>query len=318
LGSSFTRIESSSSSSSSSSFLPFYQAPRQRHRWQDLQQQQQQQQHPHKQWGDIFFDLFYVAAAYNLGLVLFVQNDSPSSLTTAVLDFLGYFLPLQSLWMLQLLRDGRFLFATATLWETTLATWRFLTVACAVLHIRSNQSYQDMWGYCMAIAVGLFWHAISCVEIMYCQKYLPEPAWENHENEVVGVGVGRGRGDEPSSHHETSRSVAHHQRIGLEPAAFDTAVTTLHMIGIPFGLVVAAAIYAGRHSFTNNHRQGESQQQEEEEEDHVVIYLLLASSLWIILYHAIRQFINDFIFQRDHKRSVVELSASLDCFFFFL
>lgn len=44
--------------------IPFYCVPVQRQRWGD------DQMLPHINWGDIFFDLFYVAAAYNLGVLL--------------------------------------------------------------------------------------------------------------------------------------------------------------------------------------------------------------------------------------------------------
>ncbi len=251
---------------------------------------------PHKQWGDIFFDLFYVAAAYNLGIVL--QQDP-----TELLYFLGYFLPLQSLWMLQLLRDGRFLFATGTVWESALSTLRFLTVACAVLHIRPSPT--DLFWFGVAIAMGLLWHGISCFEIMYCQRYLPENQMKRDEKEVEQEIMEEEEVD-PKEEDKVDPSSSHHDRhpqrvVDLEPAAWDTAVTTLHIIGVPFGLVVAAVIYAGRQKFTNSRRRLESN---EEEEDPVVMYLLLASSLWIILYHAVRQLINDFIFQRDHKRLV--------------
>jgi len=50
-----------------------YSPPRQRQRWGD------RQMHPHKNWGDIFFDLFYVAAAYNLGNLLRI-DPSPRGL----------------------------------------------------------------------------------------------------------------------------------------------------------------------------------------------------------------------------------------------
>ncbi|GAX14829.1 hypothetical protein FisN_29Lh035 [Fistulifera solaris] len=297
LGSSFN-IESSSFPL----LLAFYQAPRQRHRWQEPQQHL-----THKQWGDIFFDLFYVAAAYNLGIVL--QQDPT---TTEILYFLGYFLPLQSLWMLQLLRDGRFLFATGTFYESVLSTLRFVTVACAVLHIRPSPSSMDLFWFCVAIAMGLLWHGISCLEIMYCQRYCPQNQLKTNEKEVEQEIVEEEEEVDPKEEEDEIDPPLSHQRVvGLEPAAWDTAVTTLHIIGVPFGLVVAAVIYAGRQKFTNIRRRLESneEEEEEEEEDPVVMYLLLASSLWIILYHAVRQFINDFIFQRDHKRSVVPINV---------
>ena len=44
--------------------IPWYSVPVQRQRWGD------DQVLPHINWGDLFFDLFYVAAAYNLGTLL--------------------------------------------------------------------------------------------------------------------------------------------------------------------------------------------------------------------------------------------------------
>lgn len=44
--------------------VPWYSVPVQRQRWGD------DQVLPHINWGDLFFDLFYVAAAYNLGSLL--------------------------------------------------------------------------------------------------------------------------------------------------------------------------------------------------------------------------------------------------------
>jgi hypothetical protein len=44
--------------------VPFYARPKQRQRWDDTQMQ------PHVNWGDLFWDLFYVSAAYNLAAAL--------------------------------------------------------------------------------------------------------------------------------------------------------------------------------------------------------------------------------------------------------
>jgi hypothetical protein len=44
--------------------VPFYARPKQRQRWDDTQLQ------PHVNWGDLFWDLFYVSAAYNLAASL--------------------------------------------------------------------------------------------------------------------------------------------------------------------------------------------------------------------------------------------------------
>ena len=57
----------------------------------------------HNNWGDIFFDLFYVALAYNLGNVL---REDPTN--QGFLYFCACFLPLIGLWQLKLFWDSRF------------------------------------------------------------------------------------------------------------------------------------------------------------------------------------------------------------------
>jgi low temperature requirement protein LtrA len=61
------------------------------------------QSHPHTNWGDIFFDLFYVAAAYNLGNVL---REDPTP--RGFLYLIAMFLPIMNLWHLKVYYDSRF------------------------------------------------------------------------------------------------------------------------------------------------------------------------------------------------------------------
>ena len=316
-------------SSSSFSFLehsnyftliPLYRPPRQRHRWGEPQHPP-----PHKHWGDIFLDLFYVAAAYNLGHLL---REDPT--WDGLLYLTATFFSIQSLWMLHLLQDGRFQFATETLYQSVVATVRFLALAWAVLHLRPvpylshPEQFNDMFLLCLSIAVCLLLHAMSCLEIMYCQRFLTEHSTVQKEEE-----------EEEQQHasvttHNNNNKTHHHKQIGLEPAAFDTAVSTLQIIVIPFVLVLAAVIYSGRKyyshggsSMSNTTTSSSStehqhlaaaaaaaQDQHVSPADHVAIYLLLASSLWMILFHAMRQMCYD-LFKWDHKRQVVLYNSVL-------
>lgn len=67
------------------SLIPPFAPPRQRQKWGDTQIL------PRTNWGDIFFDLFYVGAAYNAGNIIVA---SPTGM--GLLYFLGAFVPLVS------------------------------------------------------------------------------------------------------------------------------------------------------------------------------------------------------------------------------
>lgn len=71
--------------------IPWYCRPVQRQRWDD------DQVLPHVDWGDLFFDLFYVAAAYNLGgmVISALGNDD---WTRGMLYFVAIFGPLYNIW----------------------------------------------------------------------------------------------------------------------------------------------------------------------------------------------------------------------------
>ena len=77
--------------------VPLYCPPKQRQRWGD---------HyilPHVNWGDLFFDLFYVAAAYNLDGIM---DHDPSF--RGLLYFVCCYLPISLVWVEKLGYDGKF------------------------------------------------------------------------------------------------------------------------------------------------------------------------------------------------------------------
>ncbi len=77
--------------------IRLFSPPRQRQKWGS------DQILPHVNWGDLFFDLFYVAAFYNLGNILV---DDPSPL--GILYFLGGFFSVIIYWFQKLIYDAQF------------------------------------------------------------------------------------------------------------------------------------------------------------------------------------------------------------------
>ncbi|CAB9525885.1 expressed unknown protein [Seminavis robusta] len=77
--------------------VPLYANPKQRQRWDDVQML------PHVNWGDLYFDLFYVAAAYQLSHAF---KDCPT--WEGVLYFCSSYLPILLIWNEKLVYDARF------------------------------------------------------------------------------------------------------------------------------------------------------------------------------------------------------------------
>jgi hypothetical protein len=163
--------------------LPLYAPPRQRQRWGDAQVA------PHTNWGDIFFDLFYVAAAYNLGTVLAADPTLTGLLYTA-----GLFLPIQTLWSFKLVHDSRF-YHHDDLFHRCYEIALLLALATAVLHIKPvailshpTQSL-DMFVYCMGVGVAYLLAQGRLIEVMICQRYGNAPhlypeAYQSSRNDV--------------------------------------------------------------------------------------------------------------------------------------
>ena len=83
--------------------LAFFEPPYQRQRWGDTQIL------PHIDWGDLFFDLFYVAAAYNLSYVLLYSPNAEG-----FLYLLGLFGPILLEWFQRTFFDARFAYGKHT------------------------------------------------------------------------------------------------------------------------------------------------------------------------------------------------------------
>ena len=84
--------------------LAFFEPPYQRQCWGDTQIL------PYINWGDLFFDLFYVAAAYNLSYVLLYSPNAEG-----FLYLLGLFGPILLEWFQRTFFDARFAYGKYTL-----------------------------------------------------------------------------------------------------------------------------------------------------------------------------------------------------------
>ena len=154
--------------------LVFYCRPRQRQNWGDTQVL------PRVNWGDLFFDLYYVAAAYNVSfnyfdlatqlVISFFLNpsnlakqtsnilvDSPSG--QGFLYFLGTFVPLMSMWLDKSFYDAKFVVGD-DIFHRLFELVFLVVLATAVLHIRtvdimSNGAGEvSMFAFCLVILIA--------------------------------------------------------------------------------------------------------------------------------------------------------------------
>lgn len=139
----------------------FIRPPIQRQRWDD------DQVLPHVNWGDLFFDLFYVAAAYNLSAII-LKDPSADGL----LYFICLFGPIMSEWF-----DRQHFDATVKFPGDPIHRFQEVLQLCllatAVVHIRpvdamSHPSQKpDMFAYSLAVSLLVVVNMFKYIEI-YC------------------------------------------------------------------------------------------------------------------------------------------------------
>eukprot|EP00521_Asterionellopsis_glacialis_P011177 CAMPEP_0195292256 /NCGR_PEP_ID=MMETSP0707-20130614/8732_1 /TAXON_ID=33640 /ORGANISM="Asterionellopsis glacialis, Strain CCMP134" /LENGTH=631 /DNA_ID=CAMNT_0040352663 /DNA_START=59 /DNA_END=1954 /DNA_ORIENTATION=+ len=141
-----------------------YSPPKQRQKWGDNQVL------PRVNWGDLFFDLFYVGASFNLGNVLV---DSPT--WDGVLYFLGAWIAMVSLWDDRTFYDARFV-VDDDMYHRAFEVALLVITATAATHIRPVQylenpaEHGDMFAFCTALTLGALMHFIACLEIAFFGK----------------------------------------------------------------------------------------------------------------------------------------------------
>ena len=139
----------------------FFSAPHQRQRWGDTQIL------PRVNWGDLFFDLFYVAAAYNTSNILV---DSPSK--EGLLYFAATFCAVMSIWWDKTYYDGRFVVGD-DLYHRFFEVMHLCVLASVVVHIRpvdilsSPSKYVDMFGLCVSLCVSYMLSFIRQLEVYF-------------------------------------------------------------------------------------------------------------------------------------------------------
>ena len=128
--------------------MPFVLAPKQRQKWGD------DYSLPHVDWGDLFFDLFYVGAAYNLGTnIKYDIHDDP---LLALIYFFGVLGAIfSSFWSTKMLFDARFELPNDFL-HRAVEIMHLVFLAFATLYIRPNKymgncgEHREMFGFCLA------------------------------------------------------------------------------------------------------------------------------------------------------------------------
>ena len=119
---------------------------------------------------DLFFDLLFVAAAYNTGNII---KNSPT--WRGLLYFLGTFLPMTDIWQNKLYYEARYI-VKDDLYHRLTDTAIVLVVAAAVLHIRPVAVLSDprgnteMFVFCLAQLVACLLQFIAEIELYMCAK----------------------------------------------------------------------------------------------------------------------------------------------------
>ena len=138
-----------------------YSPPRQRQKWGDAQSL------PHVNWGDLFFDLHYVAATYNISYIL-VYDPTWEGLLYAA----GTFFPVQMIWTRANHRSSRFV-TEDDLFHRVLQICTLVVLATAVLHIRpvkymSNAGGEiSMFVFCLCLCLEDLLEAVKSIEEYY-------------------------------------------------------------------------------------------------------------------------------------------------------
>ena len=115
---------------------PWYSPPTQRKRWDN----QENTIVPHVNWGDLFFDLFYVAAAYNLGTML-ITAINPNDWLRGICYFVGIFGSLFVTWETEVYYASRYTVVDYS--HRLFEVIRFIFVSNAVINIQSVSELSD-------------------------------------------------------------------------------------------------------------------------------------------------------------------------------
>jgi len=139
----------------------FYARPQQRQKWGDAQCL------PRVNWGDLFFDLFFVAATYQVTHIL---GEDPSLL--GILFAAGTFLPVMGIWLEKMWYDARYVHDDDVV-HRILELALLVILATAVLHIRSVSILSDpsgqvsMFAFALALVLEKVVSALRYAEVYF-------------------------------------------------------------------------------------------------------------------------------------------------------
>jgi len=139
--------------------LLLYSPPRQRQKW------GQEQILPRVNWGDLFFDLFYVASTYNVSMILV---DEPTGV--GLLFSAATFWPTMSLWVEKSFYDARFAYED-DLFHRAFQIVILSLLATAVLHTRTASVMSDtahdvsMFAFALAVVLERLFSVLRFVEV---------------------------------------------------------------------------------------------------------------------------------------------------------
>jgi len=140
---------------------------------------------PHVNWGDTFFDLFYVAGFYNMGAIL-KADPSPIGL----LYFCGTFFPMLDLWQKKMMFDSRFVVG-GDIFHKVYEVADLLALAFAVSSIQdvsvmSNPSKrEEMFTFAIAMAVAYVLLCLRYAECYLCGRGQRKIIKRVSKNEVL-------------------------------------------------------------------------------------------------------------------------------------
>jgi hypothetical protein len=117
-----------------SGFIPWYAPPMQRVFY------GKPQVLPHVNWGDLFFDLFFVAAAYNLGAML-ISAMNPDDWLRGLIYFVGIFGALYQTWYNDLAFSSRYTVLDHV--HRLIGGMKFFSVAIAIMFIKQLSFMSD-------------------------------------------------------------------------------------------------------------------------------------------------------------------------------
>ncbi|KAL7544786.1 hypothetical protein ACHAWF_008149 [Thalassiosira exigua] len=156
--------------------LPWYSPPVQRQLW--------GAEHvlPHVNWGDLFFDLFYVAAAYNMGVQLMGDVSGDHGWLRGIIYFVGAFGTLWRMWEQSMHHEARY--TSVDYAHRFFEVVRYLFVATAVLHVKPMELQMDPKSAETLLFSGAalcegFMQLLLCIEL-YCKGLGDREAIKNH------------------------------------------------------------------------------------------------------------------------------------------